>query len=89
MSQEDDNPWPKDKLVEEEDRRVLYLQGLVDSAIFKIMTSSLSRTQALDLVSRIRVLAGELFPDSLGTFDLLFLKRFERAISEYTHDDQQ
>lgn len=83
----EDNPWPRHRLLEEEDRRVLYLQGLVDSAILKIMNSRLRRSQALELVNRVRSLAGELFPDALATFDLIYMGRFERAIKEYALDD--
>lgn len=87
MSPPDDEGWPREKLLAEEDRRVLYLQGLVDSAILRIMNARLPRSEALALVNRVRSLAGEIFPDALGTFDLLYLGRFRRAIEEFTEDD--
>jgi hypothetical protein len=74
----------KNRLIEEEERRVLYLQGIVDTAILKIMNAKLSRQEALNLVLKVRGVAAELFPDSMETFDLIYMSRFKRAIDEYT-----
>lgn len=78
-----------DKLIEEEDRKVLYLQGMVDTAILKIMNSRLNRQDALNLVLKVRGIACELFPDSIDTFDLIYMSRFKRVIDEYTFEEPQ
>ncbi|MBF0544445.1 MAG: hypothetical protein HQM08_08425 [Candidatus Riflebacteria bacterium] len=71
------------KLVKEEDRKVVFLQGIVDTAILKIMNSKMSRSEALNLVLKVRAVACELFPESVQTFDLVFMNRFKRVIDEY------
>jgi hypothetical protein len=85
----DDSKDLHDRLIKEEDQRVMYLQGLVDTAILKIMNAKLRRQEALDLVLRVRGIASELFPDNMGTFDLIFMARFKRAIDEYTLPDDE
>jgi len=77
------------RLLKEEDSRVLFLQGLVDTAVLKIMNSSLSRQDALNLVLKVRGIACELFPDSMATFDLIYMNRFKRVIDEYAMKDEE
>jgi len=74
----------RERLIEEEDRRVMYLQGMVDTAILKIMNVKMTRQEALNLVLKVRELACELFPDSVATFDLIYMNRFKRVIDEFT-----
>jgi hypothetical protein len=77
----------RDKLIQEEDRKVLYLQGVVDTAILKIMNAKISRQEALNLVLKVRGVASELFPDSMDTFDLIYMARFKRVIDEFTQEE--
>ena len=70
------------KLLQEEDKKVVFLQGIVDTAILKIMNSKMPRSEALNLVLKVRALACELFPDSVQTFDLVYMSRFKRVIDE-------
>lgn len=76
-------------LLREENQKVLFLQGIVDTAILKIMNSRLRRQEALDLVLKVRGIACELFPDSVATFDLIYMSRFKRVIDEYTQDEAE
>jgi hypothetical protein len=77
------------RLVQEEDRRVLYLQGMVDSAVLRIQNARISRHEALNLVLRVRGLAAELFPDAMDTFDLIYMNRFKRIIDEFIPETEE
>jgi hypothetical protein len=66
----------------DEDRRVRRLARTVDLGIFYIKTGPVSRNQAEKLVERIRIRAGEWFPDKEDAFDLIYLPRLRRAITE-------
>ncbi len=77
------------RLLKEEDRRVLFLQGLVDTAVLKIMNVKMTRQEALNLVLKVRTVACELFPDCVATFDLIFMNRFKRVIDEFTRSDDE
>ena len=76
----------KKKKILEEDRKVRYLRGLVDSAVLKIMNNPMRRDEALELVTRIRLEAAEIFPDKISTFDLIYGNRFKRVIDEYCRE---
>ncbi|HNV70488.1 MAG TPA: hypothetical protein PKO06_12380 [Candidatus Ozemobacteraceae bacterium] len=77
-----------DRLGKEEDAKVRYLQGLVDSAVLKIMNSRLTRNQALQVVLEVRAVAAELFPNDMETFDLIYMGRFKRTIDEHCREDE-
>ncbi len=77
-----------DRLGKEEDAKVRYLQGLVDSAVLKIMNSKLTRSQALQVVLEVRTIAAELFPNDMETFDLIYMGRFKRTIDEHSREDE-
>lgn len=77
------------RLQAEEDRRVMYLQGMVDTAVLKIMNARMTRQESLNLVLKIRALAGELFPDAMETFNLIYLNRFKRIIDEFALPDEE
>lgn len=86
------NGIPEDlwaQLVQDEDRKVLYLQGIVDTSVLKIMNARITRQEALNLVLRVRGLACELFPDSMATFDLIYMSRFKRVIDEFALPDPE
>ena len=77
----------KERLISDECNRVSLLQGIVDTAVLKIMNSQMYRTQALNLVLKVREVACELFPDDAKTFDLLYMGRFKRVIDEHALPD--
>lgn len=76
-----------ERLVKDECNRVSLLQGIVDTAVLKIMNSRMHRTQALNLVLKVREVACELFPDDAKTFDLIYMGRFKRIIDEFALPD--
>ncbi len=67
----------------------MYLQGIVDTAVLKIMNVRLTRQQALDLVLHVRNLACERFPDAVTTCDLIYMSPFRRVIDEYAAPDPE
>jgi len=85
----DDYQGLKDRLLKEEDQRVLYLQGIVDTAVLKIMNAKMTRTDALNLVLKVRALATELFPDDMNTFDLIYMNRFKRMIDQHIPEEEE
>ncbi|MFZ2960004.1 MAG: hypothetical protein WA705_24245 [Candidatus Ozemobacteraceae bacterium] len=82
MNDDDSGKSLIDRLIQEENQRVSLLQGIVDTAMLKIMYSRMSRTEALNLVLKVRAVACELFPDDVKTFDLVYMGRFKRVIDE-------
>ncbi|MBF0499721.1 MAG: hypothetical protein HQM09_06290 [Candidatus Riflebacteria bacterium] len=78
-----------DRLINEENRRVSLLQGIVDTAMLKIIYSRMSRTEALNLVLKVRAVACELFPDDVKTFDLIYMSRFKRVIDESIREETE
>ena len=68
--------------IAEEERRVRLLQRAVDLSLFYLSTARIERQQAEDLVAKVRAKAIELFPDKGETFDLIYLPRFRRVLSQ-------
>ncbi len=68
--------------IREENRRLAYLRFLVDVALRAIRAGYFSRRQAETVVANIRSQALQLFPGKDQTFDLIYLSRFRRAITE-------
>ncbi len=66
----------------EEDRRIRYLQLLVDFALAHIAQSPMSLDEAEGIVAGVRRQALRLFPDKKETFELIYTPRFRRLIAE-------
>ncbi|MBI2945439.1 MAG: hypothetical protein HYY25_14695 [Candidatus Wallbacteria bacterium] len=70
-----------------EEERAREVVGIVDSAILRIMNKRMTRDEALELVAEVRRRVTEIFPGSEGTFDLIYLGRFQRTIAEYVGEE--
>jgi hypothetical protein len=68
--------------LEEEDRRVRQLRIAVDLALSLIGQTALSLTQAEEMISATRGMALRLFPGKELAFDLIYLPRFRRLLTE-------
>jgi hypothetical protein len=68
--------------LEEEDRRVRQLRIAVNLALSVIGQTDISLAQAQELVAATRGMALRLFPGKELAFDLIYLPRFRRLLSE-------
>ena len=66
----------------EEDRRIRQLRRLVDFSMALIAQSDISLNDAQRLVQGVRRRASELFPGKDETFELIYIPRFRRLMSE-------
>ena len=73
--------------VREEHRRVRYVQFLVHFTSNVIMQGNLPRSEAEALVSAARARILDLFPGRDETYDVLYSRRFERLLDNYTRPD--
>ncbi|MBI4870899.1 MAG: hypothetical protein HY814_04970 [Candidatus Riflebacteria bacterium] len=62
------------------------VRGIVDSAILRIMNKRMTRDEAVALVADVRRRVLEIFPGRGETFDLLYMRRFERTIEEFLRE---
>jgi hypothetical protein len=72
-----------EKLLVNEEHKLMQLRELVDSACEEIMGGRLDRQEATVLAQRVRRQAQEIIPDLMDKFDLIYKSRFERLISQY------
>ena len=68
--------------VREENRRIRYLQFLVDFSILSIQQDDLSLEEAQKVVEDVKKAACNLFPGKEETFELIYRPRFNRVIEE-------
>ncbi len=68
--------------IREEERRVRYLQRLVDLTMCLIRQGAFTRREAEKAVAATRRRALELFPDKGPVYDLIYRPRFERLLRE-------
>ena len=68
--------------LEEEDRRLRQLRLVVDLALSVIGQTDMTLTQAEEMVSATRGMALRLFPGKELAFDLIYLPRFRRLLTE-------
>jgi hypothetical protein len=73
---------PQSSAALEEDRKIRYLQRLVDFALATIAQTELSFDETERLVEAVRKQAVRLFPDKGDTFEMIYTPRFRRLISE-------
>lgn len=81
MTRERGPKKPSDE-VREENRRLRYLRFLVDLALQEIRSGRYSKPEAEQMVQNVRAQALNLFPGKEEAFDLIYLPRFQRAITE-------
>ena len=73
----------RERLVEEENRRIRRFRLLVDLTIAVLhQDSTLSLVEARRMVVDLRSVAGKLFPGKEGTFDLVIWPRMDRVVKE-------
>jgi hypothetical protein len=68
--------------IREENRKIRYLQFLVDFSILSIQQDNLLLQEALELVGEVKRAACSLFPGKEETFELIYRPRFNRVIQE-------
>ena len=73
---------PTREELEDEDRRLRQLRIAVSLALNVIGQTEVSVAQAQELVSATRAMALRLFPGKELAFDLIYLPRFRRLITE-------
>ncbi|HSB71474.1 MAG TPA: hypothetical protein VLT62_19270 [Candidatus Methylomirabilis sp.] len=73
---------PTQQELEEEDLRVRQLRIAVDLALGLIGQTDMSLTQAEEMISATRGMALRLFPGKELAFDLIYLPRFRRLLTE-------
>lgn len=81
MNAEDRQP-PSPEAIAEESRRVRRLRVVVQLALQLIAQGDLPYDEASELVSATRRVAVQLFPGKEATFDLIYLPKFQRLLSE-------
>lgn len=72
----------RDKLIEEEEKRMRRLRFLVDLAQAVLMQSSLTLDEAYKVIEDTKRAALSLFPDKEDVYDLIYTPRFHRIIVE-------
>jgi hypothetical protein len=75
---------PTPEQIREEQRRIRYLRTLVDLTANVIMQTQLSRAEAKHLVEAARRRILQLFPGREQTYNIIYRRRFERLIAEFT-----
>ena len=73
---------PTREELEDEDRRVRQLRIAVSLALSVIGQTEMSVAQAQEMVSATRAMALRLFPGKELAFDLIYLPRFRRLMTE-------
>jgi len=70
-------------LIEEENKKIKLLKFVIDASLSEIYQSkNLNLIEAYKIFKKARKIATILFPDSELTFDLIYKKKFFRAIME-------
>ncbi|RMG58462.1 MAG: hypothetical protein D6713_07645 [Deltaproteobacteria bacterium] len=72
----------REKLIREENRKIRFLRILVDLNLFLIRRGEMSYREALETVERLKDLAERLFPGKGYVFDIVYRRRFDRALVE-------
>jgi len=80
MNQED--AARRREAIREENRNIAYLRLMVDLALREIRAGRFTRPQAEQVVANLRSQTEKLFPGKGPTFDLIYLPRFQRAVTE-------
>ena len=75
-------------LLQEEHRRMRSLRLLVDFTAQLIMQSRMNRREAERIVEVTRHQILRLFPGKSETYDIIYKRRFERLIQEFTYESE-
>ena len=73
-------------LLQEEHRRMRSLRLVVDFTAQLIMQSRMNRREAERVVEFTRRQILRLFPGKSETYDIIYKRRFDRLINEFTYD---
>ncbi len=66
----------------DEDRRIRYLQRVVDMTCQVLLQQEMSLEEAQGMITGVKKMALRLFPDKEPTFDLIYGSRFRRILME-------
>lgn len=70
-------------LIEQENRKIRYLQLMVDLTIQLLsQTNGLTHSEGLQYIDNARKFAVDLFPSKASTFDLIYQPRLMRVLQE-------
>lgn len=73
----------KNRLIEEENKKIRRLQLMVELTIQLLyQTHDLTLTEGFQHIENARKFAGQLFPDKIKTFDLIYRPRMLRVLRE-------
>lgn len=78
----EERPVPTPEAIAEENRRLRRLRVLVQLTLQVIAQGDLPYDEASDMIAATRRVALELFPGKEQAFDLLYLPKFRRVLSE-------
>lgn len=78
---------PSVEELRDEQRRIRYIQFIVDLTTNVIMQSDLTRREAEDLVASAREKILLLFPGREETYEILYARRFARLVETCTRPD--
>lgn len=78
----EEHPVPTPEAIAEENRRLRRLRVLVQLTLQVIAQGDLPYDEASDMIAATRRVALELFPGKEQAFDLLYLPKFRRVLSE-------
>ncbi len=66
----------------EEEKRIRYLQQVVDFTCYVLLQQEMSLDEAQSMIAGVKKMALRLFPDKEQTFDLIYGARFRRILVE-------
>ncbi len=72
----------RDRLIEEEERKLRRLRRMVDLTEALLMQADLTIEEALRLLDNTKRIALSLFPDKEDVYELIYAPRFRRIIAE-------
>ncbi|MFC1668123.1 hypothetical protein ACFL1T_01910 [Chlamydiota bacterium] len=75
--------------IKEEEKKVKYLQILVDITMQVIATQELSYDEACERINKLRTVCTTCFPDKGETFDLIYRPRLLRHIHKVYKEGKQ
>ncbi|MBI2834163.1 MAG: hypothetical protein HYX76_07020 [Acidobacteria bacterium] len=75
---------PTEREVQEENRRLRYVRWIVNFTSSVIMQGGLTRAEGEELVASARARILDLFPGRDETYELLYARRFNRLLDEFT-----
>ncbi len=72
----------EEREIREENRKIRFLRYLVDFSILSIQQGEISSEEAMQIVEQVKQTACNLFPGKEEAFEIIYRRRFQRAIQE-------